>query len=185
MSDCEKWYENNDESIYVDVNGKTLGYTMPHSIILGGGYVFAWVRHWDEDSLAFWINASPVTIFENKYKDAIDYNVCIHTKGDIELNKWYPLFRRERKDTDCNYALWYIGGDIYSILDGSLKITKIEDGRREMKKYSGEFWFNAVNDNDPDDILIAKKGWFKNLRAHEYFDNKQEEESHVEPNIKE
>lgn len=32
MSDCEKWYENNDESIYVDVNGKTLGYTMPHSI---------------------------------------------------------------------------------------------------------------------------------------------------------
>lgn len=185
MSDCEKWYENNEESIYVDVNGKTLGYTMPHSFILGGGYVFASVRHWDEDSLAFWINASPVTIFENKYKDAIDYNVCIHTKGDIELNKWYPLFRRERKDTDCNYALWYIGGDIYSILDGSLKITKIEDGRREMKKYSGEFWFNAVNDNDPDDILIAKKGWFKNLRAHEYFDNKQKEESDVEPNNKE
>lgn len=30
MSDCEKWYENNEESIYVDVNGKTLGYTMPH-----------------------------------------------------------------------------------------------------------------------------------------------------------
>lgn len=23
MSDCEKWYENNEESIYVDVNGKT------------------------------------------------------------------------------------------------------------------------------------------------------------------
>ena len=41
MSDCEKWYENNEESIYVDVNGKTLGYTMPHSFILGGGYVFA------------------------------------------------------------------------------------------------------------------------------------------------
>lgn len=95
------------------------------------------------------------------------------------------VIRRERKDTDCNYALWYIGGDIYSILDGSLKITKIEDGRRKMKKYSGEFWFNAVNDNDPDDILIAKKGWFKNLRAHEYFDNKQKEESDVEPNIEE
>lgn len=54
-----------------------------------------------------------------------------------------------------------------------------------MKKYSGEFWFNAVNDNNHDDILIAKKGWFKNLRAHEYFDNKQEEKSDVETNIEE
>ena len=62
----------------------------------------------------------------------------------------------------------FFGGEYgkrYEITDGKMRITeKRTEPKNNIDYYYGEFWFNAVNEEDENDVIVAKNGRFEKLR---------------------
>lgn len=75
-------------------------------------------------------------------------------KGDLKLDKWYPL------DIDNDY-IYDVDANQHRITEGMMKIKKNKKGR-----YEGEFWFNSEStyERSENKNLAVTKGKFKNYR---------------------
>ena len=84
----------------------------------------------------------------------------MNLRGELSFGKWYEL------DLDDSFFRGEYGKR-YKITGGMMRIT---EKRTEPKNnvdvdyYYGEFWFNAVNKEDENDVIVAKNGRFERLR---------------------
>ena len=92
----------------------------------------------------------------NNVKDDISLNFYIH--DDVDK---VELIELKKVESPWKSISLIIGNESYNIDDslhvGELNLTRLDtiDG-----VFSGTFWFDAVNDNDPNDVVHIRNGRF-------------------------
>lgn len=165
MNGCKK---DRDEIFFpvskvsVQLNGKTYKAEVRQVPILSKKVPFdCEVLYWDVDSVSFEFVPGTWKVGTGEEKVQIKMDVRIATTGEFESDKWYPLLYRRYSRKVFNFVDLVDGDVHYRILDGMMKITGVEPmENRKSFKYSGEFWFDAVNENDSEDVMTARNGEF-------------------------
>lgn len=160
MSDCKK--DIDDElltlsTVSVQLDGKTYKSSGRYIPGLSRKAPFSSeIRHWDVDSIAFEFEPHTWTIDNEEVKFKIVLHIC--SVREFEFNKWYPL----NDGCNANYVKWVDGKTYYNMADGMLRLTGAEElENNSIPRYSGEFWFDAVNENDLEDVITARNGEFR------------------------
>ena len=164
MSDCKKNIDRcltgdvEDILISVDINGlpyETTEFEIS-SMFLPTYYKLKYIKYNEAaDSVGYELCDDPDYCGE---EDALDlyFSIRISLRGQLSFGEWYEL--------DLNNSTFLVHRDVgkskYKITKGMMKIT---DPETEFGYY-GEFWFNAVNKEDENDVIVAKNGRFEKLR---------------------
>lgn len=167
MSDCKKNIDRcltgdvEDILISVDINGlpyETTKFEIS-SMFLPTYYKLKYIKYNEAaDSVGYELCDDPDYCGEEDAKDALDlyFSIRISLRGQLSFGEWYEL--------DLNNSTFLVHRDVgkskYKITKGMMKIT---DPETEFGYY-GEFWFNAVNEEDENDVIVAKNGRFEKLR---------------------
>ena len=171
MSDCKKDIDSvlkgteEDILISVDVNGRPHETTkfIINGLFLKTHYKLLYRKYDDvADSVGYELFDTPKYCGKEEWDDSfpVSFSIIINLRGELLFGKWYEL------DLDNSF----FGGEYgkrYEITDGKMRIT---EKRTEPKNnvdvdyYYGEFWFNAVNEEDENDVIVAKNGRFEKLR---------------------
>lgn len=157
MSDCCKKLEDDlfpISTVSVELDGKTYKSEARDVPFTRYGPFESQIRRWAVDSVSFDFTTYAWTL--KKYEVKFKMKLGIHTAGEIELDKWYPL----KNYSGENYVDW-TDGDSYDIIDGMMRFTDAEAVENSyIPRYGGEFWFDAVNEKDPGKMLTARNGEF-------------------------
>ena len=167
MSDCKKNIDLNlvggveDILISVDINGLPYETTelKINPMYLPTDYKLKYIKYTETaDSVGYELCDDPDYCGKEDAKDALDlyFSIRISLRGQLSFGEWYEL--------DLNNSTFLVHRDVgksmYKITKGMMKIT---DPETEFGYY-GEFWFNAVNKEDENDVIVAKNGRFEKLR---------------------
>ena len=169
MSDCKKDIDSvlkgteEDILISVDVNGRPHETTkfIINGLFLKTHYKLLY-REYDDvaDSVGYELFDTPKYCGKEEWDDSfpVSFSIIINLRGELSFGKWYEL------DLDNSF----FGGEYgkrYEITDGKMRITeKRTEPKTNIDYYYGEFWFNAVNEEDENDVIVAKNGRFEKLR---------------------
>lgn len=169
MSDCKKDIDSvlkgteEDILISVDVNGRPHETTkfIINGLFLKTHYKLLYRKYDDvADSVGYELFDTPKYCGKEEWDDSfpVSFSIIINLRGELSFGKWYEL------DLDNSF----FGGEYgkrYEITDGKMRITeKRTEAKTNIDYYYGEFWFNAVNEEDENDVIVAKNGRFKKLR---------------------
>ena len=169
MSDCKKDIDSvlkgTDEDILisVDVNGRPHETTKfrKKGLFLKTDYKLLYIEY-DEtaDSVGYELFDTPKYCGKEEWDDSfpVSFRIRMNLRGDLSFGKWYEL--------DQYYS--FFRGEYskrYKITGGKMRITeKRTEPKTNVDYYYGEFWFNAVNEEDENDVIVAKNGRFEKLR---------------------
>lgn len=169
MSDCKKDIDSvlkcteEDILISVDVNGRPHETTkfIINGLFLRTHYKLLYIKY-DEtaDSVGYELFDTPKYCGEEEWDDSfpVSFRIRMNLRGELSFGKWHEL--------DPYYS--YFRGEYgkrYKITGGKMRITeKRTEPKTNVDYYYGEFWFNAVNEEDENDVIVAKNGRFERLR---------------------
>lgn len=166
MSNCKKddgSLLGPTQKVSVKINGKKYEVKAVKPFFVRNPSFFCLVVLWNhpgKDSVSFEFNSSLWYIEENPDKNVVEYDLKISTENEFEIGEWYPI--------KSGYARWTSKGDKYNVVDGMIRLSEIEGHGKTIPpyacyRYRGEFWFDAINRNNPEDVMTARNGEFSLL----------------------
>lgn len=157
MSDCNKLLTELKSleklTVSAEINGaKFSGNTYDNDKVESDLVSVSWA-----DSAAYILSADMTKEGQDITSAPVYYvvmRISMKVKGDLKLDKWYPL------DIDSDY-IYDVDANQHRITEGMMKIKKSKKGR-----YEGEFWFNSEStyERSENKNLTVTKGKFKNYR---------------------
>lgn len=157
MSDCNKLLTELKSleklTVSAEINGsKFSGNTYDNDKVESDLVSVSWA-----DSVAYILSADMTKEGQDITSAPVYYvvlRISMKVKGDLKLDKWYPL------DIDNDY-IYDVDANQHRITEGMMKIKKNKKGR-----YEGEFWFNSEStyERSENKNLTVTKGKFKNYR---------------------